>query len=44
MICRYAQVILNNPVFSTTRTNCCIYAVYLLIMGYKYVPKHVEVE
>jgi len=21
---------------STTRTNCCIYKVYLLIMGYKY--------
>jgi len=21
---------------STTRTNCCIYAVYLLMMGYKY--------
>ena len=35
MICRYASVILNNPLFSTTRTNC-IYTVYLLMIGYKY--------
>jgi hypothetical protein len=28
--------ILNIPHFSTTSTNCCIYTVYLLMMGYKY--------
>ena len=36
MICRYAQVILIILPFSITRTICCIYTVYLLMMGYKY--------
>ena len=35
MIRRYAEVILNIPLFSTTRTNCCIFTVYPLMMGYK---------
>ena len=26
----------DNQLKSTTRTNCCIYTVYLLMMGYKY--------
>jgi hypothetical protein len=32
----------HHQLKSTTRTNCCIYTVYLLMMGYKYAPKHVE--
>jgi len=26
----------DNQLISTTRTNCCIHTVYLLMMGYKY--------
>jgi len=26
----------DSQLKSTTRTNCCIYTVYLLMMGYKY--------
>jgi len=36
----YFSYISNRPTYcqlkSTTRTNCCIYTVYLLMMGYKY--------
>jgi len=28
---------LGFELWSTTRTNCCIYTVYLLMMGYRYV-------
>ena len=31
MIGRYAQVILNIPLFNTTRTNCCIQGVSRLV-------------
>jgi len=29
---------------NTYSTICCIYTVYLLVMGYKYAGKHVEVD
>jgi hypothetical protein len=32
----------DSQLKSTTRASCCIYTVYLLMMGYKYAPKHVE--
>ena len=52
MIRRYAYVSLNNPLFSTTRTDCYIH-IYIYIYIYTSTPpddglltrpKHVEVD
>jgi hypothetical protein len=36
-------VILNNPIFSTTRTNFCIYTLLYSDDGQLAIPKHAEV-
>jgi hypothetical protein len=34
----------DSQLKSTTSTNCCIYTVYLLMMGLQICPKHAEVD
>ena len=36
MLCFSIDCLLADLDGNTTRTNCCIYTVYLLMMGYKY--------